>query len=68
MKYRYLALAAISVVFGWNSGIAQPAGEGTPETQAAREQGPRHRGLAKFVESLPAETLWGGARKGSARS
>ena len=56
MKYRYLALAAISTVFGWNSGIAQPAGEGTPEPPAAREQGPRHRGLAKFLESLPPET------------
>jgi hypothetical protein len=56
MKYRYLALAAISIVFGWNSGIAQPAGEGTPEPPAAREQGPRQRGLAKFLESLPPET------------
>ena len=56
MKYRYLALAAISIVFGWNSGIAQPAGEGTSEPPPAREQGPRHRGLAKFLESLPPET------------
>jgi hypothetical protein len=56
MKYRYLALAAISIGFGWNSGIAQPAGEGTPEPPAAREQGPRQRGLAKFLESLPPET------------
>ncbi len=57
MKYRYLALAGISIVSGWNSGIAQPASEGTaPEPPAAREQGPRHRGLAKFLESLPPET------------
>ena len=56
MKYRYLALAAISIVFGWNSGIAQPAGEGALEPPPAREQGPRHRGLAKFLESLPPET------------
>ena len=55
MKYRYLALAAISIVFGWNSGIAQPAGEGTLEPPAAKEQGPRG-GLAKFLESLPPET------------
>ncbi len=56
MKYRYLALAGISIVFGWNSGIAQPAGEGTSEPPPAREQGPRHRSLAKFLESLPPET------------
>jgi hypothetical protein len=56
MKYRYLALAAISIGFGWVSGIAQSAGEGTSEPPAAGEQGPRHRGLAKFLESLPPET------------
>lgn len=57
MKYRFLALAGISIVSGWNSGIAQTASEGTAsEPPAAREQGPRHRGLAKFLESLPPET------------
>ena len=57
MKYRYLALAGISIVFGWNSGIAQTASEGTAsEPPAAREQGPRQRGLTRFLESLPPET------------
>ena len=57
MKYRVLALAGISIVSGWNLGIAQTASEGTaPEPPAAREQGPRQRGLAKFLESLPPET------------
>ena len=57
MNYRYLALAAISIVSGWTSGIAQLAGEGTtPEPPPPREQGPRHKGLARFLESLPPET------------
>lgn len=60
MKYRYLALAAISIVSGWTSGIAQPADKGiTPEPTPpppAREQGPVHKGLARFLESLPPET------------
>jgi hypothetical protein len=57
MKYRYLAIAGISLVSGWNSGIAQTASEATAsEPPAAREQGPRHMGLARFLESLPPET------------
>ena len=53
MKYRYVALAAISIVSGWTSGIAQLAGEGTaPEPPPPRE----HRGLTRFLESLPPDT------------
>jgi hypothetical protein len=60
MKYRYLALAAISIVSVWTSGVAQPADEGTtresPPPLAPREQGPVPKGLARFLESLSPET------------
>ena len=60
MKYRYLALAAISIVSGWTLGVAQPADKGiTPEPTwppPPREQDSVHKGLDRFLESLPPET------------
>ena len=58
MKYRYLALAAISIVSGWTSGVAQPAEKGItePPPSPPGEQGPVRKGLARFLESLPPET------------
>jgi hypothetical protein len=59
MKYRYLALAAISIVSGWTLGVAQPADESIapePPPPPPREQGPVQKGLARFLESLPPET------------
>jgi len=59
MKYRYLALAAISIVSGWTLGVAQPADESIapePPPSPPREQGPVQKGLARFLESLPPET------------
>ena len=60
MKYRYLALAAVWIVSGWTLGIAQPADKGiTPEPTSPPppiEQDSVHKGLDRFLESLPPET------------
>jgi hypothetical protein len=59
MKYRYLALAAMSIVSGWTLGVAQPADESIapePPPPPPREQGPVRKSLARFLESLPPET------------
>jgi hypothetical protein len=60
MKYRYLALAAISIVSVWTSVVAQPADEGAtrelPPPPAPRERSPLPKSLARFLESLSPET------------
>jgi hypothetical protein len=59
MRYRYLALAAVSSIFVWTSLVAQPQEEGIasePSQRAPREQGRYSKGLARFLESLSPET------------
>ncbi len=60
MKYRYLALAAVSIVSGWTLGIAQPANKGiSPEPTSPPppiEEDSVRKGLDRLLESLPQET------------
>jgi hypothetical protein len=59
MKHLQLAFAAVSLVYSWTFGIAQPADEGDPAEPPPpipREQGrPHERGPNKFLEGLPPE-------------